>query len=132
MATFRNLEDLQVWGGARDLNKLIFKTTNSVNSLDNYLVIQIKRSSSSIMDNIAEGFGRGGNKEFIHFLTIARGSSAELKSQVYQIYDQGYLSEEFVVDLISKINQITGKISKLIVYLKKSKHRGFKFSNKTT
>ena len=68
MAKFTKFEDIQAWQHARELSKNIYKITNLDKFRNDYALIrQIRRSSGSIMDNIAEGFGRGGNKEFIHF-----------------------------------------------------------------
>jgi four helix bundle protein len=67
-------------------------------------VQQIRSAAGSIMDNIAEGFGRGGNKEFLQFLTIARGSSQEVLSQLYRAYDVGYITESELDSVKQKIN----------------------------
>jgi four helix bundle protein len=88
----RNFEDLEVWQNSRDLCKKIHHLIISPEFAKDFaLVNQINRSSGSIMDNIAEGFGRTGNKEFIQFLSISKGSCSEVKSQLYRAMDRSYL-----------------------------------------
>ncbi|MEP7251300.1 MAG: four helix bundle protein [Ginsengibacter sp.] len=83
MATIQKFEDLKVWQKARLIcNEVFLLTTEGAFSKDFGLKDQINRSSGSIMDNIAEGFGRKGNLEFINFLTYANGSACECKSQL--------------------------------------------------
>ena len=81
-------EDLEIWQEARELCKYIFFITSSDPFNKDYKFRdQIRASSGSIMDNIAEGFERGGNKEFGQFLFIAKGSCAEVRSQSYRAFD---------------------------------------------
>ena len=88
-------EDLEIWQEARDLCKFVFSITLSdAFKKDFKFRDQIRASSGSIMDNIAEGFERGGNKEFIQFLYIAKGSCGETRSQSYRAFDFQYLSNE--------------------------------------
>ena len=128
MSRIERFEDLNCWKSAKELCILIYQFTNKLKfSKDFTLVNQIRDSSGSGMDNIAEGFERGGNKEFIQFLSISRGSLAEVKSQLYRALGQNYIDEnEFqqASDLATK----TGKeITNFIIYLKNSDMKGFKF-----
>ena len=82
------------------------------------------------MDNIAEGFGRGGNKEFLQFLSIARGSSQELLSQIYRAYDAQYINEEEFTDCRQLINNTSVMIHNLMEQIKKSDIKGVKYNSK--
>jgi four helix bundle protein len=95
MATIKSFEEIEAWQRARPLSKEIFelKIFGSF-SKDYRLRDQINRSTGSIMDNIAEGFERGGTKEFIQFLAIAKGSAGEVRSQLYRARDRKHLNDD--------------------------------------
>ena len=107
MAIIEHFQDVDAWQKARKLCKFIYKITKQEPfSKDFGLVNQIRRAAVSVMSNIAEGFERGGNREFIHFLTIARGSVAELESQLYIALDNGYISQHEFDELLTLSNDV--------------------------
>ena len=131
MASIKQFEDLQSWKESRKLCMLIRDfTRNDLFRKDFDLVRQIRRSSGSAMDNIAEGFERNGNREFINFLTIAKASVGETRSQLYRALDYGYIStESFNIGYEQCI--LTNKlISGFVSYLQTSELKGVKFKNR--
>jgi four helix bundle protein len=124
-------EELEIWQEARELCKVIFEITSvEPFSKDYKFRDQIRDASGSIMDNIAEGFGRGGNKEFINFLSIAKASNEETRSQSYRAFDYEYISDHQLNDLLEKTKRISRKTTVLIQYLRKSSIPGSKFPHK--
>jgi four helix bundle protein len=129
MTTIKNFEDLRCWQTARELCQLIYKFTRKEKfSKDFSLVNQIRNSSGSAMDNIAEGFDRAGNKEFIQFLAVSRGSTSEVKSQLNRALNQEYINDNEFKQAYDLANQTSKEITNFILYLKKSNLKGFKFS----
>lgn len=128
MAKFNRFEDIIAWQKARELCKLIFVyTAYDAFSKDFKLVNQIKGSSGSVMDNIAEGFERGGNKEFIQFLFISKGSAGEVRSQLYRALDNTYINEQEFQKAYNLADEV-GKLDRgLISHLKESELKGDKF-----
>lgn len=129
MATVKRFEDLEVWQLASELALDIFNETMlEPFAKDFELKEQIKRSSGSAMDNIAEGFERGGKKEFIQFLGIAKGSAGETRSQLYRALDRNHITKEKFDILFGKVIILSKKLSNFISYLKNSDYKGFKFN----
>lgn len=131
MATFRKFEDIDAWKKARALTKIVYTLTATGKFYrDTSLREQIRRASVSAMSNIAEGFNRRGSKEFIQFLSIAKGSVAEVQSQLYVALDMGYLSEEAFLSAYKLAEEINAMLYGLIVYLDKKMHIDKKYSGK--
>lgn len=128
MATFKKFEDLEIWQLARIYCKDVYRITKYPNfSKDYKLKDQITSSSGSVMDNIAEGFGRGGNKEFSNFLTISIGSANESQSQLYRALDQDYIYEFEFNKIYQQAEEIIHKTGSLIQYLRTTSFRGIKY-----
>lgn len=128
MATIKRFEDLEIWQEARKLAKEIHQISLTTPlKTDFRLQQQIKASSGSIMDNIAEGFERDGNTEFRQYLAIAKGSSGETRSQLYRLLDYEYISEKQFVDLKTQYDNLSGKIQNFMAYLNKQDFKGTKF-----
>jgi four helix bundle protein len=121
-------EDLEIWKGARELCKRIFEITSiGPFSTDFKFRDQIRSSSGSIMDNIAEGFEHDGNKEFVQFLSVSKGSCGETRSQLYRAFDYQYINQYVLDELVLRTTQLSKKISSFITYLKKSEFKGSKY-----
>jgi len=103
-----SFEEIISWQKARELNLIIY--SHFKNSKDFSFRDQIQRASVSIMNNIAEGFERHGNKEFKNFLYISKGSCAEVRSMLYLSLDLEYMTKE----KFSKTYELTLNISKLL------------------
>ena len=111
MATFKRFEDIQAWQKARRLTVEIYKLSGQGEFGRDYdLRSQIRRSSSSIMSNIAEGQGRRTDRDFAHFLNIALGSVAETKSHMYLAMDLGYIAESIFAEIYENLDEI-GKMT---------------------
>lgn len=94
MASFERFEDIEGWKLARQVTNQVYELSSAGEfSRDFALVNQMRRASISIMSNIAEGFERDGNKEFLQFLSIAKGSCGEVRSQLYIAFDRKYVDE---------------------------------------
>jgi four helix bundle protein len=124
----KSFEDMDVWKKARLLVKFIYGITKeNALSKDFSLIDQIRRASVSVMSNIAEGFERGSNTEFIQFLFIAKGSAGETRTQLYIALDQGYIPPDEFLRAKEYCTKVSGQISGLVQYLKGSGLKGEKF-----
>lgn len=120
MATFRRFEDIQAWQKGRDLVKDIYLLSALGEfERDFDLRSQIRRSTVSIVSNIAEGQGRRTDKDFAHFLNMSLGSVAETKSHLYLAIDLGYISKEVFDGLFIKVDEVGKMIFALSEHLRK-------------
>jgi len=125
MATFSRFEDIEAWQGARAIAREIYRITNlGPFARDFGLRDQVRRAAVSVMANIAEGFGRGGNREFAQFLGHARGSIAELRSHLYVAIDAALVEESVANEIMSQASRVEAQITGLITYLTKTEMRG--------
>jgi len=130
--TITRFEDIIAWQKARQLCRLIDEYIFKSNWGKEFtLKDQAQRSAGSIMDNIAEGFGRMGNGEFSHFLTIANASGREVQSQLYRALDKKYISEEEFKTAYNLADEACKLINSLSSYLRKSEVKGLKFKKET-
>ncbi len=128
MGTFQNFEEIEAWQKARILTREIYMISKEgAFSKDFGLREQIRRASTSIMANIAEGFERSGTGEFVQFLSVAKGSSGEVKSHLYVAADQGYLDKKTFERLHLSTTEVNKMIGGLMSYLCKSKIKGIKY-----
>lgn len=128
MASVKDFEELAIFQKARDLSKRIYPVTKRGEfEYDFRFVQQIRAAAGSIMDNIAEGFERTGNKEFLNFLYIAKGSCGEVRSQLIRANDLGYLTQEEYEELYSECRKLSAGIMNFIKEIKASDLTGAKF-----
>ena len=120
MASYLYFEELPIWQEARELVKRIYDISkeNSELKKDFGLTNQIQKAAVSIISNIAEGFERGSNKDFIRFLTIAKSSCGELRSHLYVALDLKYIHQQKFKELQTSCIKLSQKISGFIRYLK--------------
>ncbi len=119
MTTFRNFEELQLWKQARELVNLIYSDFRDLK--DYGFRDQISRAGVSIMNNISEGFCRGGNGEFRQFLKVSKGSAGEVKNMYYIAEDQSYISQEKAVERRNRAQHLINSAGSFIKYLRQSK-----------
>lgn len=110
MSKIEEFEDLIAWQKARELTKTVYEVTRQGAFAKDYgLSGQTQRAAVSIMSNIAEGFERGNPRELHQFLSIAKASCAEVRSQLYVALDVGYLDEQ-AFQMLMALAKETGKI----------------------
>ena len=119
MARIEKFEDIEAWQDARILVKPIYETTSEERFAKDFgLRDQIRRAAVFIMSNIAEGFERGSNKEFVRFLYIPKASAGEVRSQLYAATDLGYVEEQMGNEIIELVQVVSRRIAAFIKYLK--------------
>jgi four helix bundle protein len=131
MATIQRFEDLEIWQLARILYQKISKLTKRLKKNHDFRYAeQMKSSAGLIMDNIAEGFERNSRLEFLNSLSISKGESGELKSQLYRSLDDEYTNQQEFDEIYEDIDKVSIKIANFIKYLNNSKIKGLKFKDK--
>ncbi len=124
----RSFEELEVWQRALELSKMIYALTDTAGFKKDYsLTDQIRRASVSVLSNIAEGFERGSNMEFLQFLYIAKGSCGEVRSQLYLAKELEYIEEKDFKRAYNLCKDVASQLSAFINYLKGSRMKGEKF-----
>ena len=129
MATIKRFEDIEAWQLGRELKQAIYAASKMPDfARDFALRDQIRRTAISVTANIAEGFERGGNREFIQFLSTSKGSCGEIQDHLYTGLDEQYLTEaQFQALLYGQAAEVARKIGAFMNYLQQSEIRGRKF-----
>ena len=128
MATIQRFEDIEAWKAARELSKAVYGVSSKgAFARDFALRDQIRSAVVSVMSNIAEGYERDGNREFCQFLSIAKGSAGEVRSQLYIALDAGYIDEEEFRRLSSLAIDVSRLLRGFMRYLASTEIRGEKY-----
>lgn len=128
MSKVEKFEDLAIFQSARSLCKEVYAVTKDGDfSKDSRFVQQIHAAAGSVMDNIAEGFERQGNKEFLNFLYIAKGSCGEVRSQIIRASDVGFIDKDTATQLYNDCMGLSKAITAFIKSIKSSDYRGSKY-----
>ncbi len=128
MATFKKFEDIEAWKKARELTRKIYGASKQGDFARDFgLRDQIRRAAVSIMSNLAEGYDRNGTRELSQFLAIAKGSAAEVQSQLYVAFDQTYIDRRQLDELKGLASETARMIGGLISYLRYSQFKGTKY-----
>jgi len=128
MPTFKRFEDIEVWKLAHEYAVEIYKITDNDFFLkDLRFRGQIRASAGSIPDNIAEGYERDGTKEFIQFLSYAKGSCGESRSQLYRAFAINFIDENSYNSALHKSEKISKSLSGFISYLRDAEIKGTKY-----
>ena len=128
MGKIQKFEDIVAWQKARELTRKVYAHSKTgVFAKDFGLKDQIQRASVSIMGNVAEGYDRGGDKEFIQFFSVSKGSCGEVKSHLYVALDQQYINSPQFNQLYNSADEVGRLLGGFMAYLKQSDLRGRKF-----
>lgn len=126
MATISHFEEIEAWKTARQLTNLVYQVSNlGPFSKDFGLKDQIRRAAVSVMSNIAEGFESRTQAQFINYLGIAKGSAAEVCSQLYIAGDQKYITQAQFTQTLDLTDKAVRQLARFIFYLEsnpKSRH----------
>ena len=123
-------EDLTIFKKARELCKKVYSVTEkSPFCNDLRFVQQMHASAGSIMDNIAEGFERSGNKDFVNFLIIAKGSCGEVRSQIIRASDVNFISNEMAKEMYDDCLSLSSQIMSLVKEIRKSEYKGVRYKD---
>lgn len=127
MATIQKFEDLIVWQRARELANFVFDITDKPQFKSWELKGQIRRAAISPMSNIAEGFDRGTQNEFVDALFIAKGEVGEVRSQLYLAYDRRYIDMSTFRNGLKFTDECSRLIQSLITKIKGGSRRELQF-----
>src|SRR4030095_6697629 len=132
MATILRFEDLEIWILARKIYQKVLAVSLRLRKNHDYrFAEQMKAAAGSVMDNIAEGFERSSRLEFLNSLSISKGESGELKSQLYKATDDAYLNKLEFDELYEDTDKVSKKIANFVKYLYSSNIKGLKFKDRT-
>lgn len=133
MSTIYRFEDLPVWQQSRTLCNSVFRMIEQSQFFKSDFKFrdQLRASAGSVMDNVAEGFERSSRLEFVNFLGIAKGSTGEVRSQVYRAIDNKYIDHIDGIAIIDEYERLAKEIAGFISYLNKSTVKGQKFKDRT-
>jgi four helix bundle protein len=128
MSKIEKFEDIVGWQKARELTKAVYVQVNAGRFARDFgLKDQIQRASVSVRANVAEGFDRGGDKEFVQFLSMSKGSCGEVKSDLYVALDQQYVTPAQFTEIYNSADEVGRLLSGFMGYLRQSNPRGRKF-----
>jgi four helix bundle protein len=125
MSTIKRFEDLDAWKEARKLNRVVYASSRKSGFAKDFaLRDQIRRAGISVMSNIAEGFETGSDKEFIRYLSVAKGSCGEVRSQFFVALDEGYLTRQEFEGAYRQCAAVSQLVTGLLTYLQRSPMTG--------
>lgn len=133
MPTINRFEDIEAWKKARQLSKLVYEASSQgAFGRDYALRDQIRRAAISVLSNIAEGYERGGDKEFRQFLSLAKGSAGEVQAQLYVALDVGFVSPRQFEQIYDAASETSRLIGGFIRYLGASSLGGSKYKQRSS
>src|SRR3989344_9218328 len=127
MATIQKFEDLICWQKSRELTKEVYKALKDCKDFS--FKDQIQRASVSVLSNIAEGFERGTQAEFLNYLYIAKGSAGEVRAQLYVALDAGYLNVETFKYLNGLAVECSRLLQSFVTKVKISQFQGLQYKH---